>query len=154
MKLERTSNLPERIKDPVLGMLQFSAALDGMDEYQTKVVLDGRRITLDLYTDGSGDLKPCIDRARRIVAGYAAIKAKIRTYVRTKVFPNYNETWRPDKKPITLDQFLNRLKLVTVTTHPTPEATFWFDSGNLFLGHGLQLRMTERNRFVSHDLPG
>ena len=49
-KRERTSELPELIKDPVLGTLRFSAALDDTDEYQTKLVLDGSRVTIDLYT--------------------------------------------------------------------------------------------------------
>jgi hypothetical protein len=49
---------------------------------------------------------------------------------------------------------LCHLKLKAVTTHPEPEATFWYDAGNLFLGHMLQLRLAKGNKFVDHDLPG
>ncbi len=154
-KRERTSNLPDRIDDPVLGTLRFSAALDGMDEYQTKLVLDGRRVTFDLYTDDAGSLTPCIKRARRIVERFDAIKQKMHRYIEREIFPTYNATWRPDKKPLTFGQVLNRLKLSFVTTHPRPEATFWFEArGDLFLWHSLQLRMAERNRFVGYDMPG
>ena len=153
-KRERTADLPERIKDPILGTLRFSAALDGTDEYRTKLTLGGRRVTLYLYTDSSASLGPCIARARRIVERYPAIQKKMHRYIDREIFSNYNEVWRPSKRPFTLDQVLHHLKLRAVTTHPRPEATFWFDAGSLFLGHILQLRMADRNRFVDHDMPG
>jgi hypothetical protein len=153
-KRKRTSDLPELITDPILGTLRFSAALDGKDEYQTKITLDGRRVTVDLYTDATGSLSPCIARARRIVERYPSIQKKIHRYIAREIFPTYNKTWRSDKMPFTLEQVLRHLKLEAITTHPEPEATFWFAAGNLFLGHILQLRMADRNKFVDHDMPG
>jgi len=153
-KRERTSELPDRIDDRVLGILRFSTALDDTLEYQAKLVLDGRPVTFDLYTDDLGALAPCIQRARRIVERFETIKVKMHRYIEREIFPSYNEIWRPDKMPFSLDQLLRPLKLDAVTTHPEPEATFWFDTGNLFLGHALQLRMAERNKFVDHDMPG
>ena len=153
-KRERTSELPELIKDPVLGTLRFSAALDDTDEYQTKLVLDGSRVTIDLYTDTTGSLNPCIVRARRIVERFPAIQKKMHRYIEREIFPNYNKTWRADKKPFTMDQILRRLKLRMVTAHPGPEATFWFDAGDLFFAHALILRMGDRNKFVGYDMPG
>lgn len=153
-KRERKSELPDRIDDPVLGALRFSAALDECDEYQTTLTLDGRHVKFDLHTDYRGRLTPCIRRARNIVDRFDAIKGKMYRYIEREVFPSFNETWRPGKKPLTLDQVLRRLKLVAVTTHPEPDATFWFDAGDLFLGHMLQLYMAERNSIVDHDTPG
>lgn len=142
------------INDPVLGKLVFSAALDESDEYQGKVKLSGRTITIDLYTDPDGSLRPCILRARRIVENFPAIEIKLQNYIAKAIFPTYNELFRPGKKPFTLDQLLAKLKLRDITTHPEPRATFWYDAGNAFYDHCLQLFMAERNRIVDHDMPG
>ena len=155
MNRERFSNLPERIEDRVLGTLRFSASLDAQDEYQATITIDGLPVKFDLYTDPKGSLSPCIKRARQIVERFESIKRKMHRYIEREIFPTYNTTWRSDKKPLTLDQVISRLKLTFVTTHPEPKATFWFDArGDLFLWHSLQLRMAERNRFVGHDMPG
>ena len=144
MKAERNTDLPERIVDPVLGKLRFSVALDGVDEYQTKLTLDGRRVTFDLYTDKAGRLTSCIKRARRIVERFDAIKAKMQRYIEREVLPGFNENCRSGKEPLQIEQVMKRLKL----------QIDWFDPGNLFLGHALQLRMAERNTFVGFDMPG
>lgn len=150
----RQRTLPDVIKDPVLGKLVFSVALDETDEYRGKVKLNGRTVTLDLYTDATGQLQPCILRARRIVENFPAIETKMQRYIAQKIYPTYNELFRPGKKPFTLEQLLAKLKLAEITTHPEAQATFWFDAGNVFMGHCLQLFMGERNRIVDHDMPG
>ncbi|QDU77182.1 hypothetical protein Pan97_42440 [Bremerella volcania] len=151
---KRTTPLADVINDRVLGKLVFSTALDQTVEFQGKVKLSGRTVTMDLYTDAEGKLGPCILRARRIVENFPAIEIKMQNYIAKKIFPSYNETFRPGKKPFALDQLLSKLKLRFVTTHPEPRATFWFEAGNAFAGHGLQLFMAERNRIVDHDMPG
>lgn len=151
---KRNTTLPDVIDDPVLGKLTFSAALDQAGEYHAKRRLDGRTVTIDLYTDANGNLRPCILRARRIVENFPAIQTKMHTYIAKAIFPTYNESFRLGKKPFSIDQLTSKLKLRFVTTHPEPRATFWLDAGNVFLGHGLQLFMAERNRFIDHDMPG
>ena len=141
---KRNSTLPDRIDDPVLGTIRFTNALDGMDEYQAELKLDGRRVTFDLYTDGTGRLQPCIIRARKIVDRFPAIQQKMQRYVENNILPSYNKIWCENKKPITLKSMIGKLKLTQISTHPGPEATFWFDAGNLFAGHVLQLRMAKR----------
>lgn len=153
-KRSRHSNLPDVIQDPVLGKIVFKVVLDDHDGYEGKVKLNGKNITLDLYTDADGQLQPCILRARRIVQNFPAIETKMHRYIAKQIYPTYNEIFRPGKKPFTFEQLLSKLKLAEITTHPTPEATFWFDAGNTFMGHCLQLFMGERNRIVDHDMPG
>jgi len=151
---KRNSTLPDRIDDPVLGAVRFAYALDGMDEYQAKIKLGGRRISFDLYTDEAGRLQPCIVRARKIVDRFPAIQQKMHRYIEKNIFPSYNGIWRENEKPITLKNMIGNLRLTQVSAHPEPEATFWFDAGDLFSGHILQLMMADRNRIVDHDMPG
>ena len=151
---KRNTNLPCEIADPVLGELRFSAALDGMDEYETCVKLAGCPVFLDLHTDVNGSLTPCIKRAQNVVLKFDAINNKIRRYVERELFDSYNETWKPDRTLNNLDEMLGLLKLERVTTHPTPNVTFWFSAGDLFHGHALLIRMAERNKIVGHDMPG
>ena len=94
---KQNTTLPDVIDDPVLGRLTFSAALNQADEYQTKLRLDGRSVTIDLYTDAKGNLRPCILRARRIVENFPAIQTKMHAYIAKAIFPTYNETFRRDK---------------------------------------------------------
>ncbi len=133
-KRKRNSTLPERIEDPVPGTVRFSAALDGVDEYQAHLHLAGRRVTFDLYTDPQEQLRPCILRARRIVERFPAIQVRMRRYLQKEIYPQFNQTWRPNQRPLTLDQVLGKLKFQAVTTHPGPEAMVWLAAGDLFDG--------------------
>ncbi len=151
---KRNTTLPDVIDDPVLGRLSFSAALNQADEYQAKLKLGGRRVTIDLYTDADGEIRPCILRARRIAKNFPAIQTKMHAYIAKAIFPTYNETFRRELRPFSIDQVVSRLKLRIVTTHPEPRATFWLDAGNVFSGHGLQLYMVDQNKFLGHDMPG
>ena len=154
MNRERFSNLPERIEDRVLGTLRFSASLDAQDEYQATITIDGLPVKFDLYTDPKGSLSPCIKRARQIVERFESIKRKMHRYIERVVCTGYNEHLTSDEFPLTIDSVLAELELKFVTTHPTPNATFWFEAGDLFDGHSLLLFMAERNTFVGHDTPG
>ena len=138
----------------MLGRVKFSAALDGTDEYRTKLKLDGSSVVVDLYTDHSGSLGPCLVRARRIVENFPTIKTKAHTYIAKAVLPKLKLTFGNGLKPLSIDQITSKLKLRFITTHPEPRATFWFEVGNLLAGHGLQLVMADRNRFVDYDTPG
>lgn len=153
-KPARNTSLPDRIVDEVLGGVTFSAALDAVDEYQAIVTLNKQRVTMDLYTDETGSLQPCILRARSIVQKFAAIQQKFEAYISSTVYPKYAERCSPNQKPLPLPRFPAALKLRSITTHPEPRATFWFDAGETLFGHSLMLTMAERNRFVDYDTPG
>lgn len=153
-KPPRKSELPESIRDATLGTLKFICALDEMDEYSCSKKLGNRRVEMTLYTDEHGKLAPAIVRARKIVDRFPSIQIKIERYIEQKIFPNYNEQWRPNQKPYTLNQVLRKLKLQAITVHPIPDSTFWFEADDVFQWHCLQLMMGPRNVFYDYDTPG
>jgi hypothetical protein len=128
--------------------------LDGTDEYTGSKKLGTRRVELTLYTDKRGKLDSAILRARKIVDGFPEIQKKIERYIAQKIYPTYNEVWRPDEKPYTLQQIVRKLKLEEVIIGPTASPTFWFDAGDIFQEHDFQLMMGPREAFNEHDMPG
>lgn len=153
-KPRRKSDLPDEIHDPKLGTLKFVCALDETDEYSGLTKVGGRKIEIRLYTDKEGRLNPTIKKAQRLVERYPAIKMKIDRYVERKIFPEYNNIFRPGKKSFTLDQLLRKLKLESIGVYPVPPCTIWFDPGDAFAWHGLQIFLGARNAVVDHDMPG
>ncbi len=125
-----------------------------MDEFEAKTKVAKRLVTLTLYTDEEGSLKKCIDRARKIVQRLPVDLDRIKKFIEQRVFPDYNSVWREDLKPLTFQQFLKKVSLQMITTHPDPRATYWFDLGDLMGGHLLQIEIGNRFRILDYSTPG
>ena len=86
-------------------------------------------------------LAPFVDAARRYSADEHA--------------RDYNETWREAAgAELTPETFLAACRLTDLFIHATGETTLWFDAGDLFAGHIIEVRADAAGRFVSTDLLG
>ena len=65
-----------------------------------------------------------------------------------------NSIWREGQRPLTAQQFLRKVSLEAITTHPDPRATYWFDVGDLLGGHIVQIEIGERFRILGYSTPG
>ena len=93
-KRKRNTDLPLTIDDAILGRLRFTAALDGIDEHESKTKFGGKPVTITLYTDETGSLRRCIYRARKTLERLSFDLARMHKYIEKHVFLNYNAVWR------------------------------------------------------------
>lgn len=85
------------------------------------------------------DLKPdqtALETARSILADQKSWQARITTFAAEKLLPIWIEHWRQDGDPM-LDvlAFINRISLSSIDFEEEGKFTFWYDDGDIFLGH-------------------
>ncbi len=153
---KKPKSTPGPIEDALLGTITYSCSINPqLDEYTAEVELEGHSVELRLYTDDELDVMPAVRQTRDIIERYPAIADRARRYVRDHVVPLYNEVWRVEDEPeLDANALMGHLTLEEITTHPGSKATFWYDAGDLFGGHILQLFMGDRKQFVDHDIAG
>ena len=125
-----------------------------MDEYEASIKFNRRNVTLNLFTDENGSLRKCIDRARKIVQRIPIDLVRMNKFMESSVLIECNSIWREGQRPLTAQQFLRKVSLEAITTHPDPRATYWFDVGDLLGGHIVQIEIGERFRILGYSTPG
>lgn len=143
------------IKTDTLGDLKFDGVLSGKHaQYIAGTDFEGERIELVLYTDEeSGELDPTIEFATRLIKDGKEVKRSLDAYIATSVLKSVNRFLRADN-PLSAPDISRHLRVVTINVHADGRASFWYNAGELFLGHGLVLRGTSDGKIKDFDTPG
>ena len=154
------------MNDEILGKLQPAGESD--TTLQTTLTLAASEISLRIEGHGA-PLDSAIALARRVVAEGRAFDGAARAAAEAKLRSAYNENWRhyteagDDGKPHDVDEpeldeqeFMSRMRLVTVTISGSSRCEFIYDDDGMFWGHSIHVRFPEApSRADAHvDLAG
>ncbi|MCA9135527.1 MAG: DUF2262 domain-containing protein [Planctomycetales bacterium] len=144
------------IDDKVLGLLRFTCHVNPrLDEFEGSVAIGNQSVQLILYTDEALDLTATIKRTHELLRRHNAIMKRAAKYAADHILPHYNEVWQTEGSPkLTRKSLTDHIKVVEMTVHPDGRATYWYDAGDLFDGHGLRIFLSAETNFVDHDTPG
>ena len=143
------------IKDETLGVLKLESVVSGnLAEYISNVDFDGLSVELILYTDEeSGELNAAIESAKKMVKQSGKVKRSVDAFIAKKVLDGVNKFIRPDD-PLSASDLNKNLVLKTIEIDAEGEAAFWYEAGDVLLGHGLLLRGTCDGKIKDFDTPG
>lgn len=143
------------IKDEALGLLKLESVVSGnLVEYTASVDFDGLPIELILYTDeDSGELNAAIDSAKKMIKQSGKVKRSVDAFIAKKVLDGVNKFIRPDD-PLSASDLKKNLLLQTIEVDGEGGAAFWYNAGDLLLGHSLLLRGTCDGKIKDFDTPG
>jgi len=147
---------PAPIEHEVLGLIRFRCHLNPTcDEYEGTTEIDGAEVELNLYSDEDLNITGTVTRTQELVRDHGAMSKRIAKYVADNVMPQYMNGWHQSgtRKP-TRKEFMSQLTMMVLTVHADGKATYWFDPGELFGGHILQLFMDSKSVITDHDTPG
>ncbi len=127
--------------------------------YTGKVEIGGVLVTLMLYTGEEDDLSPALRRAREVLADFAAYHLRAEAYAVQELLPLKNEHWREDlgddeEPPLTPEQFTSRMTLEALVFYAEGDVTFYYNDGDMFYGHTIELVMDAAGEFFHADIPG
>ncbi len=127
--------------------------------YTGKVELDGVPVTLRLYPGEEDDLEPALQRARELLAGLSDYSRRAEAYAVQELLPLKNEHWLEDlgddeEPPLTPEQFTSRMTLEALVFYAEGDVNFYYDDGDMFYGHTIELMMDAADNFVNADIPG
>lgn len=85
------------------------------------------------------DSKPdqtALEAARSILADQKSWQTRITTFAAEKLLPIWVEHWRQEGDPmLDANEFINRISLSSIEFEEEGKFTFWYDDGDIFLGH-------------------
>ena len=72
-----------------------------------------------------------------------------------ELLPIKNEHWLEGGEPdVTADEFKRRMAIVSISAYPDGEFEFWFNDGDLFWGHAIQVSGNLTDGLTYADIPG
>ena len=127
--------------------------------YTGQIEIAGVQVALYLSPDADQGLEPALRRAREVLAEFAAYHRRAEEYAVQELQPLKNEYWLEDlgndeEPPLKAEQFTSRMTLEALVFEPDGDVTFYYDDGDLFFGHEIEVGMDATDAFVHADIPG
>jgi hypothetical protein len=132
---------PVAHEDPDFGELALGRATDW---FKAEVRWYRSTIELMVIRDESGSPESALAIARVLWSQPKAWTARVKHFAVQELLPLKNEDWLDEDEdegeaPLTPQQILRKLKLESIAVNPDGSFEFWFDDGNPFSGHMIQV---------------
>ncbi len=126
---------PVVYQDDLLGTFNYNRR---MGWFENVILWGNEKINLRLDIEKMGDLDAAIEVIHILYKDQAIWNKKIVDYAVSELLPLKNESWIvEDEEEITQEQFKKQIELLSITVHQDGSYEFWYDDGDLFLGHAL-----------------
>lgn len=128
---------PVKLKDPTFGTFELDR---GIDRFIGRASWNGRRVRLMIAAGESIDFERGLLAARSLWRKQKSWNTKILAYAARELLPLKNQSWREvDERPLTAREFQARMKLNTISVSPDGSFEFFYDDGDLFWGHSIEV---------------
>jgi hypothetical protein len=124
---------PIRIVDPTFGRFELDKRLH---RFEGKADFSGESIRLIL----DGNLDQCFEIARTLWNDAGSWKQRAQRFAIQKLLPVKNQFWlERGQEELTADSFANSLRLETIAISSNGSIEFYYNDGDLFWGHTIEL---------------
>ena len=148
----------ERLQQPVtitlpdLGELTLDRRVGW---FERDVLWCGRTVRLALDTDDQRDPSGSAATATVLLGDDENWDRRIREFAVAQLLELKNESWLDEGEPrVSAEQFLDRMRLESITTSIDGSFAFWHDDGDLFWGHAIEVSGNLRDGPTRADIPG
>jgi hypothetical protein len=140
------------LKHRALGTLRLDRA---SGDFNGNAKWRDRRVRLSLEVDGRGSPDAAADHARILIGAQREWAPRVERRIVASLFPHWVKTWKLDEdKPLNEAQFLKKLKPTSIAMDPTGSFSVWYDDGDLFGGHAVEVTGRLRDGVKHADLAG
>lgn len=123
--------------------------------YTGRVDIAGTPVELQLYTDADDVLEPALRRAREVLAEFAKYDRRAQAYAARELLPLKNDLWlEEDEAPVTAAQFQQRMTLEALIFYAEGDVTFYYQDGDLFWGHTIEVGLDAAGDFNRAHIAG
>jgi hypothetical protein len=127
---------PVTFKDAQFGTFLLDRRVDWFEA--EGVQWNGTAVRLNL--SDADEALDAIETARALWKDEAAWDRRIRDRIVEELHSLKNDTWLgEDEAELSRDEFLGRIVLDAITVHEDGSFTFWYDDGDLFWGHAIEV---------------
>ena len=147
-------------EDPVLGQLVYDSSVDWWHAHVE--LRSGCLIDFDISADNLGGPQIDTDDLIRRGVEYLAWAREAEPTVREKIADDllgcHNDNWSSPEEdglgPMSRSQFLERVTPHGITLNTDGSADWYFDDGNLFAGHWIEVRVQPDRAITEVGLAG
>lgn len=122
--------------------------------FRGTVVWGGREVRISFDTEDDLDISGQLKTAQALFAAEEDWQSKIEAFAVKELLSVAND-WRDESaKPISEREFLERMKLESISIQPNGKFEFWHKDGDLFYGHSIQISGSLEKGLTHSDIPG
>jgi hypothetical protein len=108
--------------------------------WETEQAWTGMSVRLSVSPDEDGKVDAAVKTAQTLWRNQSEWDERLRARAIDDLLTLKNENWREESEAeVTPQEFARRMKPESVTVQPNGEFDFWFEDGDLFLGHGVSV---------------
>jgi len=143
---------PVTFDDPMFGTFTLDRRINW---FIGKAAWKGGEIKINLEGKETRAVRAALKTAQALWQSQTEWDQRVRDYAVMRLLERKNDDWLGEgEDEVSSDQFKARMKLESVTTRPDGEFDFWFDDGNLFWGHAIQISGNLSTGPTHADTPG
>lgn len=143
---------PKQHQHERFGILTLDRSVDW---YVATTIWEGENMRLNLSATDDSALDAALRTAVELWEFQSMWNQRIREYAVQKLLTLKNSAWlEDDENELTPDDFKGRMRLEAVTVSPDGSFDFWYDDGDLFWGHMIQVSGNLRDGPIDADIPG
>jgi hypothetical protein len=125
---------------PQLFHHQLGTLNAGAGGYTTQVSWCGTQIELSIQPSFSGETEDAINCALQLLSERSVWMPRVEQYAASELLEKKNDIWlEEDEEPLSTSQFVEKLSLESIDIDDEGNFTFWFNDGELFWGHTIQV---------------
>ena len=122
--------------------------------FRGTVVWAGREVRISFDADDDLDISRQLKTAQALFDAERDWQRRIEAFAIKEKLSLANEWRDEDVKPITEQEFLERMKLESISIQSNGEFEFWHNDGDLFYGHSIQISGSLEKGLTRSDIPG
>jgi hypothetical protein len=143
---------PVVIKDPLIGEFTLDRSINcfkGHGKWQ------GKKIKMYLSVDADEFHEELFDTARTLWKHQREWSKRIQDYSVDRLLELKNDNWLEEgEQKVSPKNFKKRITLKSVNIYPGGHFEFWYDDGDLFWGHAIQVSGSLADGLTDADIPG
>lgn len=126
-----------------------------LNQFEADVTWNGDEIELRIEAHDDGIPVERMATARKLWADQKGWQNQIDEFVVRELLELKNDNWlEEDEEPLTASEFTSRLYLESVCVDEDAEFVFWYDDGELFWGHIIEVRGNIQTGISSAGIAG
>lgn len=143
---------PVFVDDADLGRLVLNRLSDC---FEGNLTWRASSIGISFYGEDADGQRTAREALRAICKDLTDLDARAREYAAGELLTLFNEEWSDDDEPEhSADDFTARLTLTDISASEDGDFEFWYDDGDLFCGHAIQVRGNLTDGFTNADIVG
>jgi len=143
---------PVIVEDDFFNKLYYNRSFNN---WETKIEFNGEAANLILEADNNNSFENSKKFAKQILKNHKKWEKNIQDFAVSKLLKLKNDTWLDEEEEkVSAQEFIDKMKVESVIMFHDGEFEFFYNDGDLFWGHSIQIRGNIKKGLDDADIVG